>query len=178
MHRGFVNVLVWRWPPIHPCIHEIPSKVFISWVQCFSLPKIPNHLMWLLFFYWFFHSVLNLVAELMRFGDRCFYKDWWWVQQLVHDHWLLHWPLVTNHWCRNATTISRFWKTWNVPAHRWALRWDHLSCFPASKSLSALPPVIRAASVSNTCALYCRSGNFIQLLKWWKVKHAKIFYGE
>ena len=37
-------------------------------------------------------------------------------------------PLLPHDWCRNATTISRFWKTWNVTVHRWALRWDHLSC--------------------------------------------------
>ena len=39
--------------------------------------QVPNHLLWLLFFYWFFHSVLNVVAELLRFGDREFYKDFW-----------------------------------------------------------------------------------------------------
>lgn len=40
-------------------------------------PQIPNHLIWLIFFYWLFHSCLNAVAELMQFGDREFYRDWW-----------------------------------------------------------------------------------------------------
>ena len=35
--------------------------------------------MWLLFFYCYFHSFLNIMAEILRFGDRTFYKDWWWV---------------------------------------------------------------------------------------------------
>lgn len=42
-------------------------------------PQVPNHLIWLIFFYWLFHSCLNAVAELMQFGDREFYRDWWWV---------------------------------------------------------------------------------------------------
>lgn len=43
------------------------------------VPQVPNHLIWLIFFYWLFHSCLNAVAELMQFGDREFYRDWWWV---------------------------------------------------------------------------------------------------
>jgi diacylglycerol O-acyltransferase 1 len=34
---------------------------------------IPNHLIWLMFFYLYFHSFLNLIAEIMRFADREFY---------------------------------------------------------------------------------------------------------
>ncbi|VDN20002.1 unnamed protein product [Dibothriocephalus latus] len=37
---------------------------------------IPNHILWLLGFYAFFHSYLNVVAELLKFGDRRFYEDW------------------------------------------------------------------------------------------------------
>ncbi|XP_014770315.1 diacylglycerol O-acyltransferase 1 [Octopus bimaculoides] len=60
---------------------------------------IPNHMIWLIFFYWFFHSCLNVVAELLQFGDREFYHDWW-----------------------NSETVSYFWKSWNIPVHRWASR--------------------------------------------------------
>lgn len=38
---------------------------------------VPNHLIWLLCFYAFFHSGLNVTAEVLKFGDRTFYKDWW-----------------------------------------------------------------------------------------------------
>jgi len=48
----------------------------------FCALQVPNHLLWLIFFYWMFHSSLNVLAELLRFGDRTFYKDWWSV--LVH----------------------------------------------------------------------------------------------
>lgn len=46
-------------------------------------PQVPNHLIWLIFFYWFFHSCLNALAELLQFGDREFYRDWWWVTVVV-----------------------------------------------------------------------------------------------
>nr|XP_034178521.1 diacylglycerol O-acyltransferase 1 isoform X2 [Osmia lignaria] len=60
---------------------------------------IPNHLVWLCFFYLIFHSFLNLMGELLHFADRNFYCDWW-----------------------NANNIDTFWRTWNMPVHRWALR--------------------------------------------------------
>ncbi|XP_058802652.1 diacylglycerol O-acyltransferase 1 isoform X1 [Phymastichus coffea] len=60
---------------------------------------IPNHLMWLCFFYLSFHSYLNLMGEMLHFADRNFYCDWW-----------------------NANNIDTFWRTWNMPVHRWAVR--------------------------------------------------------
>ncbi|XP_049788259.1 diacylglycerol O-acyltransferase 1 [Schistocerca cancellata] len=60
---------------------------------------IPNHLLWLIGFYLLFHSFLNLVGELLHFADRNFYCDWW-----------------------NANNIDIFWRTWNMPVHRWAVR--------------------------------------------------------
>jgi len=35
----------------------------------------------------------------MHFGDRNFYSDWW-----------------------NANNIDTFWRSWNMPVHRWAVR--------------------------------------------------------
>uniref|UniRef100_A0A8C6BSU6 diacylglycerol O-acyltransferase n=1 Tax=Monodon monoceros TaxID=40151 RepID=A0A8C6BSU6_MONMO len=60
---------------------------------------VPNHLIWLIFFYWLFHSCLNAVAELMHFGDREFYRDWW-----------------------NSESVTYFWQNWNIPVHKWCLR--------------------------------------------------------
>ncbi|KTG47131.1 hypothetical protein cypCar_00030262 [Cyprinus carpio] len=60
---------------------------------------VPNHFIWLIFFYWYFHSSMNFVAELMQFGDREFYRDWW-----------------------NSETIPYFWSNWNIPVHKWCLR--------------------------------------------------------
>ncbi|EKX39945.1 hypothetical protein GUITHDRAFT_113937 [Guillardia theta CCMP2712] len=57
---------------------------------------VPNFLIWILGFYSIFHLYLNILAELTRFGDRQFYKDWW-----------------------NSTTLGYFWRTWNLPVHSW-----------------------------------------------------------
>lgn len=60
---------------------------------------LPNHLIWLTIFYLFFHSFLNSSAEFLGFADRNFYSDWW-----------------------NAEDLFDFWKLWNLPVHRWAVR--------------------------------------------------------
>lgn len=39
------------------------------------------------------------MGELLHFADRNFYNDWW-----------------------NANNIDTFWRTWNMPVHRWAVR--------------------------------------------------------
>jgi diacylglycerol O-acyltransferase-1 len=39
------------------------------------------------------------MGEILSFADRNFYNDWW-----------------------NAEDIVTFWKSWNLPVHRWAVR--------------------------------------------------------
>ena len=57
------------------CVLEaVPLQLSI-----FCVLQIPNHLIWLIFFYFLFHSVLNALAEVLRFADREFYRDWWYV---------------------------------------------------------------------------------------------------
>ena len=56
-------------------------------------------MIWLTSFYLVFHSALNMSGEIMRFADREFYYGWW-----------------------NANNILEFWKTWNVPVHRFCVR--------------------------------------------------------
>jgi diacylglycerol O-acyltransferase-1 len=38
--------------------------------------SVANTYLWLLMFYFYFHLYLNFFAEVLRFGDRVFYKDW------------------------------------------------------------------------------------------------------
>lgn len=38
---------------------------------------IPNHLIWLIWFYLIFHCALNITGEILKFADRDFYSDWW-----------------------------------------------------------------------------------------------------
>ncbi|XP_028817244.1 sterol O-acyltransferase 1 isoform X2 [Denticeps clupeoides] len=47
-------------------------------------------------FFAFLHCWLNAFAEMLRFGDRMFYKDWW-----------------------NSTSFANYYRTWNVVVHDW-----------------------------------------------------------
>ncbi|CAI9100624.1 OLC1v1037757C1 [Oldenlandia corymbosa var. corymbosa] len=67
--------------------------------------SVPNLYVWLCMFYCFFHLWLNILAELLRFGDREFYKDWW-----------------------NAKTIEEYWRMWNMPVHKWMVRHIYFPC--------------------------------------------------
>lgn len=93
--------LVQQWiiPTVNNSLKPLTDMEIPLVIERLLKLAVPNHLIWLIFFYWFFHSCLNVSAELLRFGDREFYKDWW-----------------------NAESISEFWQTWNIPVHRWALR--------------------------------------------------------
>jgi len=61
--------------------------------------SLPNHIIWLVFFYIYFHSFLNTIGELLNFADRDFYQDWW-----------------------NSSNLEIFWKNWNLPVHKWCTR--------------------------------------------------------
>ncbi|XP_051569051.1 LOW QUALITY PROTEIN: sterol O-acyltransferase 2-like [Myxocyprinus asiaticus] len=56
----------------------------------------PGMLMLLLGFYAFLHCWLNAFAEMLRFADRMFYKDWW-----------------------NSTSFANYYRTWNIVVHDW-----------------------------------------------------------
>ncbi|XP_069826291.1 sterol O-acyltransferase 2 isoform X2 [Dendropsophus ebraccatus] len=57
---------------------------------------LPGTFMLLLCFFAYLHCWLNAFAEMLRFGDRMFYKDWW-----------------------NSTSFSNYYRTWNVVVHDW-----------------------------------------------------------
>ncbi|KAL0489204.1 diacylglycerol O-acyltransferase [Acrasis kona] len=59
---------------------------------------VPNIVTWIMMFYTVFHLGLNITAELLRYGDRLFYLDWW-----------------------NSTDMSYFWRCWNIPVHKWCV---------------------------------------------------------
>lgn len=89
----------WMVPIIQSSMKPLEDMDLSRMMERLLRLAVPNHLLWLMFFYWFFHSSLNFTAELLRFGDRQFYKDWW-----------------------NAETVTYFWQNWNIPVHKWCLR--------------------------------------------------------
>ncbi|KAG1335378.1 diacylglycerol O-acyltransferase 1-2 [Cocos nucifera] len=64
---------------------------FLNAIERVLKLSVPTLYVWLCMFYCFFHLWLNILAELLRFGDREFYKDWW-----------------------NAKTIEEYWRMWNM----------------------------------------------------------------
>jgi diacylglycerol O-acyltransferase 1 len=102
-------------------------------------------------FYLFFHVWLNLLAEVLRFGDRCFYKAWWnannfgtcgqrlSVSRISSDRML---PLertttltcVRQHAARphpplpSHPRVEQYWRLWNIPVHNWIVRHCYFPC--------------------------------------------------
>ncbi|XP_063702769.1 diacylglycerol O-acyltransferase 1 [Culicoides brevitarsis] len=89
----------WMIPSVKNSLVPFSSMNAAKMLERLLKLAIPNHLMWLCFFYLNFHSFYNLVGELMYFADRNFYCDWW-----------------------NSNNIDTFWRTWNMPVHRWCVR--------------------------------------------------------
>ncbi|KAI8427894.1 hypothetical protein MSG28_002247 [Choristoneura fumiferana] len=86
-------------PSVTNSIVTFSQMEYIKILERLLKLAVPNHFMWLCFFYLSFHSFLNLMGELLHFADRHFYADWW-----------------------NANNIGVFWRTWNLPVHKWAVR--------------------------------------------------------
>ncbi|KAM3935087.1 sterol O-acyltransferase 2 isoform 1-T1 [Leptodactylus fuscus] len=57
---------------------------------------LPGTFVLLISFYAFLHCWMNAFAEMLRFADRMFYKDWW-----------------------NSTSFSNYYRTWNIIIHDW-----------------------------------------------------------
>eukprot|EP00069_Balaena_mysticetus_P012295 bmy_07570T0 len=66
----------WMVPTIQNSMKPFKDMDYSRIIERLLKLAVPNHLIWLIFFYWLFHSCLNAVAELMHFGDREFYRDW------------------------------------------------------------------------------------------------------
>ncbi|KAK1983696.1 MBOAT family protein [Colletotrichum cereale] len=77
-------------------------------IASLDIPKILERLMklstislviWLAGFFALFQSFLNALAEVTRFGDRCFYEDWW-----------------------NSESLGAYWRLWNKPVYQYFKR--------------------------------------------------------
>jgi diacylglycerol O-acyltransferase-1 len=59
--------------------------------------SIPSMLVWLACFDLYFNRLLQAQAELLMYKERRFNGPFW-----------------------NSTSLSSFWRTWNIPVHEWA----------------------------------------------------------
>uniref|UniRef100_A0A8C4IP53 O-acyltransferase n=1 Tax=Dicentrarchus labrax TaxID=13489 RepID=A0A8C4IP53_DICLA len=81
-----------------PQFHSISLQLFDlrAMVLCVFNSILPGVLVLFLAFFAFLHCWLNAFAEMLRFADRMFYKDWW-----------------------NSTSFANYYRTWNVVVHDW-----------------------------------------------------------
>ncbi|KAJ7360634.1 Diacylglycerol O-acyltransferase 1 [Desmophyllum pertusum] len=128
----------WIVPTVKNSLKPIQDMDFARGLERLMKLAVPNHLIWLLFFYAIFHSGLNVVAEILKFGDRTFYRDWW-----------------------NAPNVGYFWQNWNIPVHRWARRFVFCHYYTAS-----LYPMLKSgySSIQAQIAVFLLSALFHELL--------------
>lgn len=81
--------------PLFRNIREEPFSARVL-VLCIFNSILPAALILFLTFFAILHCWLNAFAEMLRFGDRMFYKDWW-----------------------NSTSYANYYRTWNVVVHDW-----------------------------------------------------------
>ncbi|CAL5184753.1 unnamed protein product [Lathyrus oleraceus] len=122
-------------PIVQNSQHPLKGNLLYAIERVLKL-SVPNVYVWLCMFYCFFHLWLNILAELLRFGDREFYKDWW-----------------------NAQTVEEYWRMWNMPVHKWMVRHVYFPCirFGIPKGASALIAFLVSAVFHELCiAVPCR----------------------
>lgn len=95
----FCLIQQWIVPTLQTAVPKVAETDHIQITERLLRLALPNHIVWLVFFYLFFHSILNFLAEITKFSDREFYRDWW-----------------------NAKDIAEFWQLWNIPVHKWCVR--------------------------------------------------------
>src|SRR5206468_1739769 len=73
------------FPLVQNSLQHFNNLNFLGIAERVLKLSIPLTIFWLLMFYSIFHAYLNLMAELLRFGDRLFYRDWWNCKDLVSN---------------------------------------------------------------------------------------------
>ena len=86
-------------PTVQNSMEPMSKLDWIGIIERLLKLSISSLYIWLIGFYALFHSFLNAFAEVIRFGDRAFYKSWW-----------------------NAKSIDEYWRLWNAPVHQWFRR--------------------------------------------------------
>ncbi|CRG90500.1 hypothetical protein PISL3812_07544 [Talaromyces islandicus] len=98
----FVVLSVFIWltsaqyaaPVLQNSLDKIAVLDFTSIVERIMKLSTISLIIWLAGFFALFQALLNALAEVMRFGDREFYSDWW-----------------------NSWSLGMYWRSWNKPVY-------------------------------------------------------------
>ncbi|XP_068098684.1 sterol O-acyltransferase 1 [Hyperolius riggenbachi] len=129
-----------------PLFHNISQEPFSLrvLVLCVFNSILPGVLILFLAFFAFLHCWLNAFAEMLRFADRMFYKDWW-----------------------NSTSFANYYRTWNVVVHDWLYYYayrDFLWFFGRRFKAAAMLSVFTVSAVVHEYALGICFGFFYPVL--------------
>lgn len=86
-------------PVLRNSLDKIATLNIASIIECLMKLSTISMVIWLAGFFALFQSFLNALAEMMRFGDREFYTDWW-----------------------NSPSVGAYWRTWNKPVYHFMKR--------------------------------------------------------
>ncbi|KAK9892852.1 hypothetical protein WA026_022535 [Henosepilachna vigintioctopunctata] len=91
-----------------PAYHEYGIRKFTYTEMLLKTidTSIAATLLFLSTFYLVLHLMQNFFAEILKFGDRMFYKDWW-----------------------TATDFTTYYRTWNVLVHDWLYTYIYKDCY-------------------------------------------------
>jgi diacylglycerol O-acyltransferase-1 len=134
---GFMGFIIEQYinPIVRNSKHPLKGDLLYAIERVLKL-SVPNLYVWLCMFYCFFHLWLNILAELLCFGDREFYKDWW-----------------------NAKSVGDYWRMWNMPVHKWMVRHIYFPCLRSKipKTLAIIIAFLVSAVFHELCiAVPCR----------------------
>ncbi|XP_011162106.1 sterol O-acyltransferase 1 [Solenopsis invicta] len=89
---------------------------------------IPAFLIFITGQYFFLHAWMNAWAEMLRFADRLFYKDWW-----------------------NSTTYHELFRKWNLVVHDWLYTYIYKDMYeivvPCNRTLAATVVFVTSAVI-------------------------------
>ncbi|KAK0389130.1 hypothetical protein NLU13_2705 [Sarocladium strictum] len=86
-------------PVLQNSLDKIASLDMTSILERLLKLSTISLVIWLAGFFALFQSFLNALAEVLRFGDRSFYDDWW-----------------------NSESLGAYWRTWNKPVYTYFKR--------------------------------------------------------
>ncbi|KAJ5546929.1 hypothetical protein N7494_004514 [Penicillium frequentans] len=103
----FVGLSVFIWllsaqyaaPVLRNSIDKIAVMDIASILERVMKLSTISLIIWLAGFFALFQALLNALAEVMRFGDREFYTDWW-----------------------NSSSLGGYWRSWNRPVYSFMKR--------------------------------------------------------
>ncbi|XP_052750568.1 sterol O-acyltransferase 1 [Galleria mellonella] len=102
---------------------------------------LPGVISFLCGFYCLLHAWLNAFAELLRFGDRLFYEDWWTTSQ-----------------------FSKYYRAWNLVVHSWLRDHIYKPIAPSAGKVLATFIVFFISSVAHEMVLALSFGFFYPVL--------------